>query len=297
MKFNFKSAPKARGARVVLAFAAGLLCMCPGAWANSKTKGTITMTCFPPAPPPGQPPGIGSPPPCVLPVGVSSQFMSPNPNGTATFTVNKDNTVTFDINVSGLAPNMVVSAWLVWYFPGITTPPDPIFIGSPPVADLSVPMAPTTAGFFSGLGMDPNRLTLSKDGTSGSLQVTLDYNPLQAQQGPLRNALAFVNQSLAPAGNVAFQPLCCPGTSYDPVGAAFLRVFDPAATGFQLLGANGLPELVRSPVAGAFIAIVSHLDLQTHGIVAGIPILPIPGQPVSSGDHFLIGLFDLRAFE
>ena len=285
-------------------FLAAALCLSQSAMAKPKAAGTgkagvissgrIDMTCYPPPPPPGGTIGIGPPPPCVVPVGVPPQFISVSPTGTAYYTVRDDGTVSFDIKVRGLATGMVVSAWLVWYFPGLETPPDPIFIGTPPVADLSVPLAPTTSSFSAGLGKDPNRL--ATNGGFAEIKVVLDYNPFEAGQGPLRNALAFVNQSLAPVGNVAYQPPCCPGSSYEPVGASFLRSFDPL-TGFQILDSKGKPQLIRSPVPGAFIAIVTHLDLQTHGVVAGIPILPLSGQSVSSGDHFLVGMFDIRAAE
>jgi hypothetical protein len=44
------------------------------------------------------------------------------------------------------------------------------------------------------------------------------------------------------------------------------------------------------------IALVVHIDGTTHGISTGIPIPPIPGTSASVGDHYTLGLFDLRAF-
>ncbi len=51
---------------------------------------------------------------------------------------------------------------------------------------------------------------------------------------------------------------------------------------------------MRSPVPVSFIAIVAHTDKQTHGINPGIPTLPPPGVSCTSGDHYLVGLSDLR---
>jgi hypothetical protein len=61
-----------------------------------------------------------------------------------------------------------------------------------------------------------------------------------------------------------------------------------------VLGADGRPELVRSPVPAVVIALVVHIDETTHGISAGIPIPPIPGISATTGDHYTLGLFGLR---
>ena len=102
-----------------------------------------------------------------------------------------------------------------------------------------------------------------------------------------------------PAGSGVEQPLCCPDGVPEPmvqsVGSSFLRSFD-MNTGFQNLDGNGKPVLIKSPLPVAFIAIVAHVDKTTHGINPGVPILPIPGLSVTTGDHFLVGIFDLRAF-
>jgi hypothetical protein len=46
----------------------------------------------------------------------------------------------------------------------------------------------------------------------------------------------------------------------------------------------------------AVLALVVHIDETTHGISAGVPIIPAPGVPATSGDHYTLGLFDLREF-
>jgi hypothetical protein len=144
------------------------------------------------------------------------------------------------------------------------------------------------------LAPEPNEFVALPNGKY-RLVVELDYNPLLPFKGPLRGDLVVTNQAAAPAGSGAEQPPCCATASViQPIGASFLRAFD-LQTGFQELDADGRPVLVRSPLPVAFLAVVVHVDRTTHGINPGIPILPIPGTPVSVGDHFLLGIFDLRA--
>ena len=267
---------------------------------HAQVNEVVEMTCFPPPPAPGSPPGIGPPPPCLLPAGIDPEFISPDPSGLARVSINPDGTASFDIVLEGLAPDLVVTAWTSYFFPGGPVP-DPIFgpiaEGLPPIAGVSAPLAPTYAGFTEGMGPEPNSFKLNGSGKA-KLKVTLDYNPLLAGQGPLRNAMAETNQILAPAGSDAEQPLCCPDGFPAPVpqavGSSLLRAFD-LSTGFQQLDEDGIPVLIRSPLPVAFLAIVVHVDKTTHGINPGVPILPIPGLSVTTGDHFLLGIFDLRS--
>jgi hypothetical protein len=285
---------------ITMSVAAVVLFAGQSVWAANGS--TVTMTCFPPPPLSGEDPGIGPPPPCLLPVGIASEFISPNPSGNATYTVKKDGTVTFNIQLNGMANNLVMTAWISYYFPGLEDPPDPIFApteGGVGIAAVSAPLAPISAAFSDGFSTDPNEFVADGDG-SYKLKVTLDYNPFVSGTGPLRNGLENVTQAAAPSDSVAYQPVCCPdgipAPGYDPIAAAYLRAFDPL-TGYQLRDANGKPQLIYSPVPVAFIAIVAHVDKLTHGITPGIPIFPIPGTSVTTGDHFLVGMFDLRAFE
>lgn len=253
----------------------------------------IDMTCFPPPPAPGEPPGMGGPPPCLLPAGIDSEFISPAPEGRLKLRVHQDGTATFLMRMRGLAPDLVLTAWTSYYFPGGPVP-DPIF----ELAGVSAPLAPTYAAFTEGLGPEPNQFEITPDGQT-SLRIDLDYNPLLPNQGPLRNELVNTNQIDAPSGSGAEQPLCCPDgfpvPIPQPIGSSLLRSFD-LTTGFQNLDATGRPVLIRSPLPVAFIAIVAHVDKTTHGINPGVPILPIPGLSVTTGDHFLVGIFDLRAY-
>ncbi len=257
---------------------------------NKNRVYKINMTCFPPPPSPGEQPGIGSKPPCVLPDGIEPEFISRKPRGKAHVIV-KENKTKFIIQLKGLAPGMVITAWASYYFP--TGPsPHPIFDG---VAATSIPLAPTTAGFTEGLGPEPNQFYTWPNGRA-QLVVELDYNPLKAYQGPLRNDMVVIEQSAAPAGSGAEQPECCSPSEPQPIGSSLLRVFNQN-TGYPIIDENGRQSLLRSPVPYSFIALVVHTDKTTHGIHPGIGILPIPGMPASSGDHFLLGMFDLRQLQ
>jgi hypothetical protein len=250
----------------------------------------IAMTC---PSPPGEEPGA---PPCVLPDDLDPQFVSPNPSGQAHLVVHDDDTAQINIQLEGLADDLVLTAWVAYFQPPGPIP-HPIFEphgeGLPPLASVAVPMAPTYAGFTEGLGQEPNQFTYNGDGRA-HLMVALDYNPLKANQGPLRNGLVSTNQVAASVESGAHQPDCCPDGRPQAIGSSYLRRFDDQ--GFQLLDANGRPQLLRSPVPAAYLVVIAHIDKTTHGINAGNIIIPAPGIPASTGDHFTVGIFDLRQF-
>ncbi len=251
---------------------------------DEELKLEIPMTCFPA-------PGAPQEPPCLVPVGLDPDTLD-GTSGELKLKVARDGTTRVEFKAAGLDPNWVITAWISYFFPGPgVTPPHPIFggPGTPPIGAVSAPVAPTDAGFTEGLGLEPNQMIIGKNGV-GKLNVTLDYNPLQPDEGPLRSALDTTNQAAAPAGSVAEQPLCCGGV-IQPIGGSYLRVFD--ANGFQVIGADGRPELVRSPVPVEFMLLVIHTDDTTHGIDPGLPIFPFPGVPAAAGDHFVLGIFDL----
>ena len=293
------NAPFYRKVRCI--FSAVLLTLCTVVTTNAQqVNAIIDMTCFPP-PNPGGEPGIGPPPPCLLPTNLPAEFVSPNPSGTLHIKEKGNGEYSFSMDLEGLEPDLVVTAWVSYFFPGGPVAPHPIFDpigeGLPPIAGVSAPLAPTTAAFTEGMAPEPNEFAIRPNGKA-KLRVALDYNPLLPHTGPLRNGMANTQQSLAPAGSDSEQPLCCPNgfpaPDFQPVGSSLLRAFD-LSTGFQQLDANGRPILIRSPRAVDFIAIVVHTDKTTHGINPGIPILPIPGLSADTGDHFLLGIFDLRS--
>ncbi len=276
---------------LVAGFAVGAGAMSP------SVRGTIPMTCYPAPPAPGDAPGVGGQPPCLLPVDLPSEFVSPNPSGTLKYRSTDDGGADFRMSFTGLAPGLVLTAWISYFYPGIEAPPSPIFApdeNTALLAAVSAPLAPIGAGFSDGLGPEPNAFIPGADGKA-SLNIRTNYDPLAPNQGPLRNGLVDVLQTAAPAGSGAEQGMCCLGGNVRPqaIASSYLRTFD-AETGFQNLADNGYADIMRSPVPVSFIAIVAHTDKQTHGINPGIPTLPIPGVSWTSGDHFLVGLFDLR---
>ena len=125
----------------------------------------------------------------------------------------------------------------------------------------------------------------------------LDYNPLKSGQVPLVNGMVLTQQGPAPAGSPAEQPTCCAdfpaGPQLEPVGGSYLRQYDPA-TGYQVKGPDGRPELVRSPLRPVAIAVFIHIDGTTSGIVPGIPTPPfLVDPPVTTGTFYLLGIFPL----
>ena len=264
--------------------------------ASVALDATVSMTCFPPS--------AGMGPPCIVPTGLDPDLVAPNPSGELRFLAFENDTSLAWIELDGLAPDLVVTAWLVFTPPG-SPPPAPIFApigpGLPPVAAASTPLASTGARFSEGAGWEPNRFRIRPKG-GGRLIAWLDYNPLKPDQAPLRNGTMSMNQGLAPAGTAAAQPPCCadspvppaPGPRLSPIGSSFLRRFDPE-TGFQVLGADGRPEILRSPTAVPLIVVIVHIDRMTHGIQPGIVIPPFPGSsfPVTAGDHYVLGIFPL----
>ncbi len=278
-----------RGGRFLIALAllAGLLVIVDpavGAYAGNTINHKIPMTCFPA-------PGAPTVPPCIVPAGLDPATLD-GTSGELKLEIEDDGTAVAKFAADGLDPDWVITAWISYYYPGPgVVPPDPIFGDgvSPGIAGVSAPVAATTAAFTEGLGIEPNQMVVQPNG-NGELKIELDYNPLAANQGPLRNTLTNTHQADAPAGSGGEQPTCCLGKT-QAVGSSYLRVFD--SNGFQVLDADGVPELVRSPVPAAFMLLIIHTDGMTHGINPGLPIFPFPGVPAAAGDHFVLGIFDL----
>ena len=252
---------------------------------------TVEMVCFPPA--------AGQLPPCPVPTGLDPSLIAPNPSGTMRILTTSNDRAAISIRLSGLSPDQKITAWFVHFPPGQPTP-DPIFEpigpGLPPIAHMDSPVANTHAAFSEGLGREPNELRVRHNGRA-HLLTWLDYNPVAVGQVPLVNGMVLTNQGAAPAGSSAEQPICCPdfpaGPRREPIGGSYLRRFDPIS-GYQLLDANGRPELLRSPSRPVAIAIIVHHDGTTSGIVPGIPIPPfLVNPPATTGTFYLLGLFPL----
>lgn len=237
--------------------------------------------------------------PCNDPSGLPADVQSGSVIGEAEIKVRDDNTAKIEIKLSGLNEDLAVTCWITYFFPPGDGSEDVIFTDG--TAGVSYPLASTDASYTEGLGLEPNSFIYDSSSTA-TLLVELDYNPLLADQGPLRNTLVALTQEGGTNG--AEQPECCPAgpppptTQFQAIGAASLRQFD--ANGFQTLDANGVPVLVRSPDRIAGLVIVAHTDKITHGIFPGAPIFPLdpeqgpPGSHMLSGDHYLIGIVDLR---
>nr|QBK93466.1 MAG: hypothetical protein LCPAC404_01700 [Pithovirus LCPAC404] len=247
--------------------------------------------------------------PCIQPTGLPADVQPGSVTGEAEIKVRDDDTAKIEIKLEGLNENLVITALVTYFFPPGDGSEDDIFKDG--TAGQSYPLAATTAAYTEGMAPEPNSFIYDSASTA-TLLVELDYNPLLANQGPLRNTLTALTQE-GGTGDAA-QPGCCPSgppppaTIFQPIGAASLRQFD--ANGFQTLDANGIPVLVRSPDRVAGIVIIAHIDKNTHGVFSGVPIFPLdpeqpPGAPgplppgvlAASGDHYLVGIVDLRDIE
>lgn len=287
------------------------------------------------------PPVCGPPvcplfPPCIEPVGLPPTLASTQATGRLTITENIDaNTALFNVHLSGVNPNATITAFLSYQSPGqpprhpLFAPLEPLtpetfFPGANSVAGTSVPLAPIGSSYFEGLGVEPNAIEISPSGI-GNLVVQLNFNPLVANQGPLRNGMIFNTQERAPEfgpSSVAFQPPFEEGPFFPPlnttvgpfhqwIGASFLRKFDPI-TGRQMMKCVMqddrnvcTPEILRSPVNAQNLVIASHIDGTDqdgnwvaggrHGGTLGISMFPFPGVPANSGGHYALFLFDLTS--
>ena len=257
-------------------------------------EASLNMLCFPPNDPLNTPP-------CPVPVGLDPSLIAPDPVGKLNIEVRDDDTATFNMKLNGLQQGMVATAWFVHNVPN-QPPSNPIFApigaGLPAIAHNDSPLAPTTASYSDGMSTEPNQFHIKENGSS-RLKINLDFNPLKSGQVPLVNNMTQVNQSLAPIGSVAEQPVCCPdfpaGPRLDPVGGSFLRKFDPV-TGMQMKDINGRPALIRSPGRPVAVAVFVHIDGTTSGVLPGIPTPPfLVNPPATTGSYYLLGLFPLGA--
>ena len=299
MSKNYLASPKTRARCNLPALSVAVLVLSFAISANATTEDsetivldeTVEMVCFPPA--------AMILPPCPVPVGADPTIVAPNPAGTMRIRVREDDTALVTIRLDGMAPTQTLTAWFVHFPPGAPTPDpifDPIGPGLPPIAFMDTPLAHTSAGFTEGLGLEPNQFEIRPNGGT-RLDIDLDYNPLKTDQVPLVNAMSLINQALAPVGSLAEQPDCCAdfpaGPGPEPIGGSYLRQFDPL-TGFQVVGADGRPELVRNPARPVAIVVFVHIDGVTSGIVPGVPTPPfLIDPPITTGTFYLLGIFPL----
>ena len=208
------------------------------------------------------------------------------------------------VTLAGVAPGQILTLWNSHFFPIVGPTGDPIFDapGFPPGfsggnAAVEAPAISLTQAVTN--GRDPtqegNYLFESSPGTY-VIDTDFDYDWSKANQAPVRNGRSFVDQTSI-NGTITPEAVQTSGFmgGISGTGSSYLFEFDNV-TGFRKTDANGRPIVVRSPQPIAFFAVVMHTDKQTHGLSPGLPTPPLPGTPWTTGDHFLIGVFDLRQF-
>lgn len=261
----------------------------------------------------------------------TADYYLDNPSGQLRIIAKEHDTATFDIRLTGIVPGLKVTAYLIQYFPFLVAidpslvPPvfrpfvprtdeqgNPVLTAVPvAIAAHSVPLAPIGAAYTEGLGPEPHQIHINRSGR-GRLRAKLNFNPLKPHQTPLRNGMVYTNQgadppgtlAAAPPGSIAEQGSCCPRMETpvaqmpQPVGASYVREHD-LVTGFQVLDEDGRPKLPRSPVPPVLVSVIAHIDGNTRGMHPGIPFIPPDPSGIiqpRSGDHIVLGVFDLREF-
>lgn len=192
-------------------------------------------------------------------------------------------------------------------FPLADATVDPNLRINPVPGRPSVPLQSLFAGAVDGIGTGEANRPRRIGNRRWRLRGELEWNPLKPYQGPVANAVE-VNQAVRnpldidPAIDGEFvdydvtditQQGCCfggpPGFSaLQPIGGAYLRVFDQAVdnstgivSGYQKLGAQRQPVLVKSPLPAWIFTLIVHTDESTHGVHSGGP----------GGGAALLGMF------
>ncbi len=227
---------------------------------------------------------------------------------------------TLQFSLTGLTPNAVHSVWLILDsganpcgtdgLPACLAPFVTCNLPACQVLDPATgrlinvfrlsPAAADDAGFKAGMGLDPNGFVTDGDGNA-NFTIKLNYDIFLPNVAPvvLRSGSPLASmstQSLAvafdAAGTTCFSS---PGANFEGrVDSAYLRVYQdkpgtianlPAfSPGYQLLDANGKPQLVRAGVRAFYL--IEHFDRLTHGHLLGRHVV----NPLSSS----CGDFDSR---
>jgi len=165
------------------------------------------------------------------------------------------------------------------------------------------PAAADDAGFKAGMGLDPNGFVTDGDGNA-NFTIKLNYDIFQAGVAPtvLRSGSPLASmstQSLAvafdAAGTTCFSS---PGANFQGrVDSAYLRVYQdkpgtianlPAfSPSYQLLDANGKPQLVRAGVRA--FELIEHFDRLTHGHLPGFHVVNPLASSCGDFDNRLAG--------
>ena len=206
------------------------------------------------------------------------------------------------VTIAGVAPGQTLTMWNSHFFP-LVGPTGAAIFDAPGLpagfaggnAAVEAPAIPLTQAVTN--GRDPtqegNYLFETSPGTYVG-NMDFDYDFRKPDQAPVRNGRSFVDQTGINA-TITPEALQTPGfmAGISVTGSSYLFEFDNF-TGFRMTDSNGRPVVIRSPNPISFFAVVLHTDKQTHGLSPGVPTPPLPGTPWTFGDHFLIGMFDLR---
>lgn len=177
-------------------------------------------------------------------------------------------------SVSGLTPNAVHSAWLIFDtskapFSGAGATlgaTDPV-TGTFALAFPSTPATADTSGFTSGVGIDPNGFLTDAQGAA-RFSKQIDYDITQSQAAPivLRPAATQSVPEMDVSGNCVTG-----GPSALGEESTYMRTFETSSSPPYFQQTNGplVPKLVRGQIL--MFMLVEHFDGLTHGHVAGAP--------------------------
>ena len=200
-------------------------------------------------------------------------------------------------SVSGLNPNAVHSAWLIFDtskapFSGA----GPTLGATDPVTGtfaLAFPSSPATAdtsGFTSGVGIDPNGFVTGSQGSLRFLkQINYDITQPEAAPVVLRPPVTQLVPEMDASGNCVTG-----GPSVLPEESTYMRTYDTSGSPpyFQQTNGRLAPKLVRGQIL--MFMLVEHFDRLTHGHVAGVPFgsatTAPPGNACGDWAPRLIGL-------
>jgi hypothetical protein len=177
-------------------------------------------------------------------------------------------------SVSGLTPNAVHSAWLIF---DTTKAPfsgagatlgatDPV-TGTFALAFPSTPATADISGFTSGVGIDPNGFLSDAQGAA-RFSKQIDYDITQSQAAPivLRPAATQSVPEMDVSGNCV-----AGGPSALGEESTYMRTFETSGAPPYFQQTNGplAPKLVRGQIL--MFMLIEHFDGLTHGHVAGAP--------------------------
>jgi hypothetical protein len=181
---------------------------------------------------------------------------------------------------------------------GSETEPFPIY----KYVARSGPAAAARAGFTNGRlrDADPNVVPVDSNGEF-HVVIELDYNPLDAYAAPLVNNRESITQSAYcddaiedAIKNNYCQPPYRDNPDRIPIAREYLREFNQA-TGEQIVDDDGNAVIARSPLPIGGIAFVAHVDLLSHGFLAGVSAAPEECSLTSFGfncqEHYGLAFF------